>query len=192
MDIHVVLLHIEGLGSTTRRIQQNQSQPKHKAAMHHFNLHALPGRFPFLPNAAASSFPTQQQQQLQLRARHVAVSAAATVTIGVAGVHIAAKSRPWLKPQQRQQEQQPLFLIPKELAEVICGAVGEIVQVAVLYPVDTIKVGSAEQSSLIHSSKNLMIISNVPFRCACTEAIQLPLRLFTCTQRSSSGVRQWV
>jgi hypothetical protein len=112
--------------------------------MHHFNIHALPGRFPFLSNAAASSFPTQQQQQLQLRARNVAVSAAAAATIGAAGMHISAKSRPLLKPQQ-QQRQQPLFLIPKELAEVICGAIGEIIQVAVLYPVDTIKVGSAEQ-----------------------------------------------
>ena len=43
--------------------------------------------------------------------------------------------------QQQQQQQGVPFLIPEALAEIICGALGEIVQVAVLYPLDTIKVG---------------------------------------------------
>lgn len=44
-------------------------------------------------------------------------------------------------PQRQQQQGQLAWKLPRPLMEVICGAVGEIVQVAVLYPMDTIKVG---------------------------------------------------
>lgn len=47
-----------------------------------------------------------------------------------------------LLPSHAEPQQKQPFLLPKELAEVICGAIGEIVQVAVLYPLDTVKVSS--------------------------------------------------
>jgi hypothetical protein len=50
-------------------------------------------------------------------------------------------------PQQQQQQQkqqesdkQPQLLLPQAVADMICGAIGEMVSVAVLYPLDTIKV----------------------------------------------------
>jgi hypothetical protein len=46
---------------------------------------------------------------------------------------------PLLQTRPGKGAAKPLLQIPRELAEVICGAVGEIVQVAVLYPLDTIK-----------------------------------------------------
>lgn len=49
-----------------------------------------------------------------------------------------------------KHQQKPQFLLPKELAEVICGAVGEIVQVAVLYPLDTIKVNIQSLGSIMY------------------------------------------
>ena len=48
-------------------------------------------------------------------------------------------SLPFSKKQQ-QQEAGQRFLIPRELAEVMAGAFAEIIQVAALYPIDTIKV----------------------------------------------------
>jgi hypothetical protein len=45
------------------------------------------------------------------------------------------------KQQQRAAEAGKPFLIPRELAEVMAGAFAEIIQVAALYPIDTIKVG---------------------------------------------------
>jgi hypothetical protein len=53
-------------------------------------------------------------------------------------------SLPFSKKQQAEQQR---FLIPRELAEVMAGACAEIVQVAALYPIDTIKVGYWPQSA---------------------------------------------
>jgi hypothetical protein len=71
-------------------------------------------------------------------------TAAAAATAGVAGMHLYRTGRlPVLPPLPQTRPgkgaAKPLLQIPRELAEVICGAVGEIVQVAVLYPLDTIK-----------------------------------------------------
>lgn len=70
-------------------------------------------------------------------------AAAAVATAGAAGVTCFNAHRhklPVLPVRPSKEQQQHLLQIPRELAEVICGAVGEIVQVAVLYPLDTIKV----------------------------------------------------
>jgi hypothetical protein len=42
--------------------------------------------------------------------------------------------------QQEQGKQQPQLLLPQAVADMLCGAIGEMVSVAVLYPLDTIKV----------------------------------------------------
>lgn len=91
---------------------------------------------------------SQQQQQHQARhLRRLAVAAAATATAGAAGLHFHRRGSLSLpawpvssgSSSSSTSSRQPLQL-PRELAEVICGAVGEIVQVAVLYPLGTIKV----------------------------------------------------
>jgi hypothetical protein len=83
------------------------------------------------------------QRSSQHRNLRKLTTAAAAATAGVAGMHMYRTGKlpqlPQLKPAAKGA-QQPLVQIPRELAEVICGAVGEIVQVAVLYPLDTIKV----------------------------------------------------
>lgn len=84
-------------------------------------------------------------QQHSRHLRHL-TTAAAAATAGLAGAHLHRTGRlapllPLAPQKQRKAGQAPLLQIPRELAEVICGAFGEIVQVAVLYPLDTIKVG---------------------------------------------------
>lgn len=83
------------------------------------------------------------QRSSQHRNLRKLTTAAAAATAGVGGMHMYRTGKlpqlPQLKPAAKGA-QQPLVQIPRELAEVICGAVGEIVQVAVLYPLDTIKV----------------------------------------------------
>lgn len=70
-------------------------------------------------------------------------AAAAAATAGAAGVQLYRTGRlaPLLPQRPAAKANQPLLQIPRELADVICGAFGEIVQVAILYPLDTIKVG---------------------------------------------------
>lgn len=91
-----------------------------------------------------------QRSASQQHSRHLRTltTAAAAATAGLAGAHLHRTGRlaPLLPraPQQSKAGQAPLLQIPRELAEVICGAFGEIVQVAVLYPLDTIKVGGAQ------------------------------------------------
>ena len=84
----------------------------------------------------------RNQQHQQLRSLRTLTTAAAAATAGAAGVHLYRTGRLPLLHQRSQTASpaQPLVQIPRELAEVICGAIGEIVQVAVLYPLDTIKV----------------------------------------------------
>lgn len=94
------------------------------------------------PHHASSSALQQQNQQIKNLRRLTTTAAAATA--GLAGMHLYRTGKlplPLLPPRQQSAAGQPLLQIPRELAEVICGAVGEIVQVAVLYPLDTIKVG---------------------------------------------------
>jgi hypothetical protein len=82
---------------------------------------------------------SQQQRNQNLR-RLAAAGAAATA--GAAGVQLYRTGRlaPLLPQRPAAKANQPLLQIPRELADVICGAFGEIVQVAILYPLDTIKV----------------------------------------------------
>lgn len=89
----------------------------------------------------------QRSSSQQQHAKHLRklTTAAAAATAGVAGMHMYRTGRLPLLPQLPHSKTvkgatKPLIQIPRELAEVICGAVGEIVQVAVLYPLDTIKV----------------------------------------------------
>lgn len=72
----------------------------------------------------------------------MAAAAAAAATASAAGMHLHRQGKlslPFSKKQQ-QQEAGQRFLIPRELAEVMAGAFAEIIQVAALYPIDTIKV----------------------------------------------------
>lgn len=92
-------------------------------------------------HAGAVQHGSQQQQQHQARQLRKLATAAAAATAGAAGVHLYRQGRlPLLVRPEKPGQKQPLVQIPRELAEVICGAFGEIVQVAVLYPLDTIKV----------------------------------------------------
>jgi hypothetical protein len=92
------------------------------------------------------------QRSSQHRNLRKLTTAAAAATAGVAGMHMYRTGKlpqlPQLRPAAKGA-QQPLVQIPRELAEVICGAVGEIVQVAVLYPLDTIKVSTAPVSTRV-------------------------------------------
>jgi hypothetical protein len=129
--------------------------------MHHFNFGSggfggSSGAAPLrggnhLPHSASSAnlhsqAQHQQQRQPQPHARlRVAAAAAAAATAGATGMHLhwqGQLSLPFLKTkQQRAAEAGKPFLIPRELAEVMAGAFAEIIQVAALYPIDTIKVG---------------------------------------------------
>lgn len=105
--------------------------------MNYFGAAALgfSGSYAPQPHNLHSSRTQQQRQQI----RRVALAAAAA-SAGAAGVHLHRSGQitvPVLPSAAQVQQQR---LLPKELAEVICGAIGEIVQVAVLYPLDTIKV----------------------------------------------------
>lgn len=67
-----------------------------------------------------------------------AAVAAASAAVG-AGLYL--QQAPQRLPAGQRHTLPKLNLkIPRELAEIICGAVGEIAQVSVLYPLDTIKV----------------------------------------------------
>ncbi len=85
-----------------------------------------------------------QRSSQQQRARNLRklTAAAAAATAGAAGVHLYRNGQlASLLPQKSAAKgAKPLLQIPRELADVICGAFGEIVQVAILYPLDTIKV----------------------------------------------------
>lgn len=86
----------------------------------------------------------QRSNQQEIRNLRKLTTAAAAATAGVAGMHLYRTGKLPLLPQRSEVTPKgaakPLLQIPRELAEVMCGAVGEIVQVAVLYPLDTIKV----------------------------------------------------
>lgn len=158
------------LGSTALRLrlleqQVDQATLRHKPGaftdtgkMRPFNFG--PGAVPIrgagshLPHSTGSGLQPQSQQQQQHLRHHarlcVAAAGAATFTAGAATVmHLHKHGR--LQVPQLFVQQPPVakpagsapghgFLIPRELAEVMAGAFAEIVQVAVLYPLDTIKV----------------------------------------------------
>jgi len=101
----------------------------------------------------------QRSSQQELRNLRKLTTAAAAATAGVAGLHLYRTGRLPLLPQRSEVTPKgaakPLLQIPRELAEVMCGAVGEIVQVAVLYPLDTIKVcvGRCTAARLHHMAR---------------------------------------
>jgi hypothetical protein len=91
---------------------------------------------------SVSSGAVQRAAQGQ-RMKLVALAAAAAgVSIGGLHLHRAGKLPQLPRRAGVGSSTAPLLQmqIPRELAEVMCGAIGEIVQVACLYPVDTIKV----------------------------------------------------
>lgn len=98
-------------------------------------------RGPLGGSGAAHQRSSHQQQQHGRAIRRLTVAAAAA-TAGAAGVQLYRSGRlsQPLLPQRPAAPGKPGLQIPRELAEVICGAFGEIVQVAILYPLDTIKV----------------------------------------------------
>jgi hypothetical protein len=114
----------------------------------------------------------QQEQQRQPRLR-VAAAAAAAATAGATGMHLHRQGQLSLPFSTKQQQQRAAeagkpFLIPRELAEVMAGAFAEIIQVAALYPIDTIKVGHV----LLQTLCRLPIDADA-FVCFCTHAAAL-------------------
>jgi solute carrier family 25 (mitochondrial S-adenosylmethionine transporter), member 26 len=90
-------------------------------------------------SAAGPGGGAQQQQQRAALIKRAALMAVAGTAVGAGVMHVrrgARQHRPQLQPLEHQQR----LLLPQELTEVLCGALGEIVQVALLYPLDTIKV----------------------------------------------------
>eukprot|EP00879_Flechtneria_rotunda_P025319 GHRR01026898.1.p1 GENE.GHRR01026898.1~~GHRR01026898.1.p1 ORF type:complete len:205 (+),score=71.68 GHRR01026898.1:403-1017(+) len=88
---------------------------------------------------------SSQQHQQERGYRTVVVAAAATGTASIL-LHRHAQGNvveQLLAPKEAvvpTDKQATLCQLPRELAEIICGAIGEIVQVACLFPLDTIKV----------------------------------------------------
>ncbi|GLC45973.1 hypothetical protein PLESTM_001808700 [Pleodorina starrii] len=77
------------------------------------------------------SMPMPRRAQLA----RVAVAASVAVGCGVA-LHSTRRScRPSGSPQQTQK-----FYLPQPVVDAICGAVGEVSQIVLLYPLETIKV----------------------------------------------------
>ncbi|KAF6265052.1 hypothetical protein COO60DRAFT_1113381 [Scenedesmus sp. NREL 46B-D3] len=128
--------------------------------MHHFNFGsgafggssgAAPlrggGHLPHSSSSANLHSQAQSQQQHKPRPHarlRIAAAAAAAATAGATGMHLHRQGQLSLsflnKQQQHAAEAGKPFLIPRELAEVMAGAFAEIIQVAALYPIDTIKV----------------------------------------------------
>jgi hypothetical protein len=132
--------------------------------MHHFNFgsggfgafgggsgaaplrgsHHLP-HFSSSANMHSQAQNKQQQRQPRPHTRlRVAAAAAAAATAGAAGMHMYRQGQLSLPFSKQQEAGQQKFLIPRELAEVMAGAFAEIVQVAALYPIDTIKVSNKQ------------------------------------------------
>ncbi|KAI8464685.1 MAG: mitochondrial carrier domain-containing protein [Monoraphidium minutum] len=98
-------------------------------------------QFKGAPGGGSAPFARLQGRRITLRTAALAAGGAALA--GGAGLslhrHRTRLATPAAPPQR--------LLLPRGLAEVICGAVGEIVQVACLYPLDTIKVRCQATSS---------------------------------------------
>lgn len=87
--------------------------------------------------------------RLLLGARGLRIAAANPATVRVVAVSVSAAALGTVAyvrsyPQQdhgiKKQKKNKGFLIPRPLMEAICGAAGEVAQICVLYPLETIKV----------------------------------------------------
>lgn len=98
------------------------------------------------PCAAARHAHARQQHQRQHTPAHAPRAAAATpaackrVRPRALALHMRSTLRS-TRPHCRTRSSGASLKLPPSLVEAFAGAVGEVVQVAVLYPLDTIKVG---------------------------------------------------
>jgi hypothetical protein len=83
--------------------------------------------------AAGGTYMQMAQPRPSLRA---AATAAAGVAVAAAGTYVASRQRSPLDGARQPHK----LRIPRPVIDALCGAIGEIAQVSVLYPLDTIKV----------------------------------------------------
>ncbi|KAG2497459.1 hypothetical protein HYH03_004614 [Edaphochlamys debaryana] len=76
--------------------------------------------------------------QASRRTRLVRAAAAAAVVCGGAAAYRGYRRAN--RPEPRAQPVDKKFLLPQPVVDAICGAVGEVAQIVILYPMETIKV----------------------------------------------------